>query len=151
MISDHDILEAVSSAVGSGRGVAIPVSGRSMGPNFASVRDIVVEPFDPSAIRLGNIIAFQRGGRWVVHRVMWKLRRAAGAFCITKGDNLCKLDRPYVRASEIKGIVAGLDTNGGVVNLKCTARRLAGWYTVMRGWLTVGRSFLRASRHSTRS
>lgn len=151
MISDQELLEVLAGALRNGRGVAVPVSGSSMGPDFASVRDIVVEPFAPSAIRLGSIIAFQRNGRWIVHRVMWKFRRTADPFCITKGDRLRALDRPFVKASEIKGIVVGLVTNDGdTISLTSTPRRLAGRCLVMRGWLTVGLWSLLAFRPLSR-
>lgn len=147
MISNQEILETLSGAVESRRGIALPASGRSMGPEFATARDIVVEPFIPSAVRVGSIIVFQRNERWIVHRVMWKLRAETGAFCITKGDSARQLDQPYVKASEIKGLVVGLNTNNHIaVDLTSRLRRLGGLAMVLRGWLIVGLFRLLRSR-----
>jgi len=147
IISDQEILEALASAVRMRGRVSIPASGRSMGPEFSTLRDIVVEPFSPSAIRPGSIVVFQREGRWIVHRVMWKFGKAAGPFCITKGDNVGQLDHPYVQASEIQGLVVGLQTNDGVaINLTSPYRRLASVMRVARGWVSLGLARVLASR-----
>ena len=118
-----------------------------MGPEFATLRDIVVEPFNPSAIRWGSIVVFQREGRWIVHRVMWKFGKAAGPFCITKGDQVGQLDQPYVQASEIQGLVVGLHTNDGVaIDLTSLRQRLAGVIRVARGWVSLGLARVRGTR-----
>lgn len=146
-ITDQEVLEALSDAVRIGNGVRIPVSGRSMGPGFASVSDIVVEPFNPATVSLGSIIVFLRGGRWIVHRVIWKFGRRADAFCITKGDNLVQIDRPYVKASEIQGTVVGLGTRqGAAIDLTSGIRRWTAALAAMRGWLAVGLSGRRKPR-----
>lgn len=137
-ITDQDLLDTLSDAVRAGKSVRIPVSGRSMGTGFSLVTHIAVEPFAPAAVRIGDVIVFQRDGRWIVHRVLWKFGPGADAFCITKGDGLGEVDRPYVKASDIRGTVGGLITRKGAsIDLASVPRRVAGVLAAMRGWLAV--------------
>lgn len=132
MITNHDVLELLSVAVQSGRDVRIPVSGRSMGPAFGSVCEVVVRPVVPSCLTLGSIIVFQRNDQWIVHRIMWKSR---GQF-ILKGDGLRQLDQPRVMLTEIKGLVVGLVLEDGTtVNLCSVRARVRGVLRVVRGWI----------------
>lgn len=131
MITNHDILELLSDAVQTGTGVRIPVAGRSMGPTFAEVTEIVVKPAIPAQLRVGHIVVVQRNGLWVVHRIMW---RCGGRF-ITKGDGLGQLDRPWVVGEAIKGVVVGLGMKEGSTYDLCTFRaRVKGLISVLRGW-----------------
>lgn len=131
MITNHDILDLLADAVQSGAGVRIPVTGRSMGPAFAQVTEIVVKPAIPSQLKVGHIVVVQRDGLWVVHRIMWRRR---GRF-ITKGDGLGQLDRPWVVGEAIKGVVVGLGLKDGSTCDLCTVRsRLKGLASVLKGW-----------------
>lgn len=111
MITNDDILGLLSEAIQSWPGVRIPVSGRSMGPAFEHVTDIMVVPCGAASIRLGSLVVFQRGGLWVVHRVVGTTK--GGATYLTKGDGLDHLDAPAVRPDEIRGIVIGLGFGDG--------------------------------------
>lgn len=151
MISDQELLEAVAGAVGRGSTIAIPVSGRSMGAEFAKARNIFIQPFNPSAVRLGSVIVFARNGRWIVHRVMWKSGQGKNAFYITKGDNAGQMDHPYVPTSDVQGLVTGVEMPEGVTfNLASTRRRWVGLMIVARGWLSMGISRCCRSRPSSR-
>lgn len=134
MITNHDILGLLSDAVQLSAGVRIPVAGRSMGPAFASVSEIVVKPVIPSKLRVGDIVVVQRDGHWVVHRIMWRL----GDRFITKGDGLSQLDRPRVISAEIKGVVVGLGMKDGSTCDLCTFRaRVKGVISVLKGWASL--------------
>ena len=137
MITNSDILDLLSSAVQSGAGVRLAVSGRSMGPAFDSVSEIVVKPAIPAKLRVGEIVVVQRDGHWVVHRIMWHL----GDRFITKGDGLSQLDRPRVIRTEIKGVVVGLGMKDGSTRNLCTFRvRVKGLISVMKGWASLWRT-----------
>ncbi len=134
MVTNDDILELLSEAVQSGKEVHVPVSGRSMGPAFNSVSGIIVRSVVPEKLRLGDIVVVQRDGRWVVHRIMWRLR---GRF-ITKGDGLGYLDRPRVTLAEVQGRVVGLVLNDGTtIPLDTFKARCGGVIKVLRGWLNL--------------
>ncbi len=136
MITNSDILDLLSDAVQTGTGVRLAVSGRSMGPSFASVSDIQVIPCELSCIPLGRLVVFQRGGKWVAHRVMWRRGGEDGSVYLTKGDGLAKMDQPAVQSSEIKGMVSSLGYKDGTIVdlLSFPARLQAGWI-VSRYWL----------------
>jgi hypothetical protein len=134
VIPNDDILELLTDVVKSGPGVHIPVSGRSMGPYYESVSGIIVRAVEPGKLRIGDIVVAQRDGRWVVHRVMWKVH---GRF-ITKGDGLGQLDRPRLNQAEVRGRVAGLVLNDGTtIQLDTFKARCRGVVKVLRGWLNL--------------
>jgi hypothetical protein len=136
MITNSDILDLLSDAVQSGVGVRIAVSGRSMGPSYASVSDIQVVPCEASCLPLGRLVVFQRGGKWVVHRVMWRRGGEEGVVYLTKGDGLAQMDQPAVQSSEIKGMVSSLGyKDGTIVNLLSFPVRLQAKWIVSRFWL----------------
>lgn len=131
MITNHDILDLLADAVQSGAGVRIPVTGRSMGPAFASVSEIVVRPAAPPKLSIGQIVVVQREAHWVVHRLMWR----RGGCYITKGDGLGQLDRPWVAGAAIKGVVVALGLKDGrTVDLLSIRARMRGLISVMKGW-----------------
>lgn len=131
MLSNGDILGLLSDVIQSRPGVRIPVSGKSMGPAFAQVSDIMVKIPGRDAIRPGALVVFQRGGLWVVHRVVGKARGGAGY--LTKGDGLDRLDEPSIHPDEIKGIVVGFGlSDGGFVDLCSPGSRLKAWMRVVR-------------------
>ena len=145
MITNDDVLALLADVVHSGSGVRIPVSGRSMGPAYALVSDIQVVPCEPSSITPGRLVVFQRNGKWVVHRVMRRMRGSDGEVCFTKGDGVAQLDRPCVQASEIKGVVSVLRfKDGSSLDLLAFPSRLRAWWIVTRFWM--GRFILPTGR-----
>lgn len=141
MIANEDILELLSEAVTrQGEGIWVRVSGRSMGPAFASVTDIRVVADDPLNITPGRLVVFQRDGQWIVHRVMRRTVDADGVVYQVKGDGLAMPDQPDVWSDEIKGVVASIRfVNGAVGELGTFRSRLLAWMLVrrfrMRQWL----------------
>lgn len=140
MIANDEILALLADVVHSGSGVRISVSGRSMGPAFASVVEIQVVSCDSSSIKPGQLVVFQRDGHWIVHRVMGSLRGADGPAYLTKGDGLAQLDHPAVQLSEIKGVVTCLGfQDGSSMDLLTFPLRLHSWWIVIR--FRLGRLF----------
>lgn len=133
MITNDDILDLLATAVHSGAGVRLAVSGRSMGPAYSEVVDIQVVPCEPSSITPGRLVVFQRDGRWVVHRVMRRIGAGEDIAYLTKGDGLAQPDQPVVLAREVKGMVSGLGLkNGATVDLCMLASRIKAWWIVVR-------------------
>ncbi len=145
MITNDDILDLLSSAIQSGDGVRLAVSGRSMGPAYAAVSEIQVTPCEPASITLGRLVVFQRDGRWVVHRVMRRRRGLDGTVYLTKGDGLARLDLPAVKSSDIKGVVSSLGLkDGSRVDLLSFLSRVQSVWLVIRYW--IGRVILPTGR-----
>jgi hypothetical protein len=77
----------------SGETVRFQVRGHSMWPTIPSHSRIEVRPSEAAEIRVGQIAAFERQGRVIVHRV-----RAVSAECIElAGDALKKGDGSVAR------------------------------------------------------
>lgn len=139
MITDDEILGVLAATIQSGNGVRVPVSGRSMGPRFISVTDILVVPASANLLRPGALIVFQRDGRWAVHRVMRRIAGPDGESYLTKGDGLVQPDQPPVRPEEIKGVVVELGfENLRRVSLLSPWARLKARCIVVR-WFVLGR------------
>jgi hypothetical protein len=78
----------------SGETVRFQVRGHSMWPSIPSHSRIEVRPSEAAEIQVGQIAAFERQGRVIVHRV-----RAVSAECIElAGDALKKGDGSVARA-----------------------------------------------------
>ena len=63
------------------------VTGGSMEPNIHKGALVLVQPVDPSAIKVGDVITFQQYGQTTTHRVIAIGQNTAGALVFkTKGD-----------------------------------------------------------------
>ena len=63
--------------------VELEVTGGSMAPAIRSHDRVVLEPLDPSGVRLGDIVAIEPApGRMTIHRVV----RWSGEDVVTRGD-----------------------------------------------------------------
>ena len=133
MPSDSVILEALTEAIRSGRRVAVPVAGTSMGEPFRRADAVVIQ--SAAAVRLfpGMIVVFQRDNRWIAHRAVWVYGRSSEYLCITKGDRIPALDRPFVRKEEGVGVVVEIRLGSRVWDLTSPASRVAGIWKVVIG------------------
>jgi hypothetical protein len=78
----------------SGQTVRFRARGHSMWPSIPSRSEIEVRPHEAAALRVGQIGAFERDGRVVVHRV----RAVAAGHIEFAGDALERGDAPVERA-----------------------------------------------------
>jgi hypothetical protein len=68
-----------------GRATSLEIEGTSMEPLLVAGETVRVEPCRPEDLRVGDLVAFERDGRVILHRV---LRRGARTGDVTeKGDN----------------------------------------------------------------
>lgn len=102
-----DILDTLEIVLRQGRQISHPLSGLSMGVQFAATDGVVIQYEDASKLRPGMIIVYRRGDRWIVHRIVWVFGKGAGSLCVTKGDSVNWLDRPFVSRNEYVGLVIG--------------------------------------------
>ena len=149
--SDRDILETLAAAMQSGRRLAIPAAGSSMGPAFREADAIVVQSADAVRVFPGRVIVYQRKDRWIAHRVVWVFRAASEQLCVTKGDGVGALDRPFVRKGECVGVVVAIQRGSRTRDLttpfECACGLgkvvvgLAGMllYGAVRRWRAIGR------------
>jgi hypothetical protein len=78
----------------SGQTVRFRARGHSMWPSITSSSEIEVRPLEATALRVGQIAAFERQGRVVVHRV----RAVAAGHIEFAGDALERGDGPVEHA-----------------------------------------------------
>lgn len=57
--------------------------------------------------------------------------------CVTKGDGGPGIDRPFVRAEELVGVVVGVVHEGSIVDLTRIGKRLEGIWIVVRGLMAM--------------
>ena len=69
-----------------GRSTVLRVSGRSMYPFLVPGQRVLLEPTGACSLRRGDLVAFERGGRVVLHRVLG-VNEATGRVT-EKGDNV---------------------------------------------------------------
>ena len=151
MITNSDIIDLLADMLRSGQDIRIAVTGRSMGPSFSSVCDLVVRQPDDAAIHAGSLIVFPLNCGWAAHRVLAVRRHVGEIEYLTKGDGLRQLDRPYVKAGDIKGVVVGLGLESGAsVDLLSIQSRISARLAVARAWVGLGlRYVLRIDRQSS--
>ncbi|MEN4011560.1 MAG: signal peptidase I [Chloroflexota bacterium] len=81
------------------------VSGFSMKPAFVAGDLVLITPIEAQEVRMGDVIQFQRGGSFVVHRVIEIREQDGQRVFITQGDNNNVQDEP-VPQSILRGKVA---------------------------------------------
>jgi signal peptidase I len=127
------------------------VRGSSMRPWLRGGEMVEVRQASPAEVRLGEVVAFARGGGLFVHRVIGKSRRDGEILLITKGDAFPDADSP-VCETELLGRVTGVARHGGMVSTEtlpqqAVGRLLACVSATARWWYPGGRAarrFLRA-------
>lgn len=86
-------------------GYAYPVKGKSMFPTLREGDVVFVTPSTTSDVRIGQIIVYQRGEIYVVHRVVDKFNRGGEVLLKTQGDNNPVPDTVLISNNMLKGIV----------------------------------------------
>jgi signal peptidase I len=124
----------------------LTVSGRSMAPLIRPKDWVLVSTAAEGQIGSGDVVAFRRDNRLVVHRVLKKSLTAKGVYFIEKGDNLekCRL----VNADKIIGKVTVVKRNGKIFDLTTPLNRpiclvLSAWFY----WTSVIVVILKSSTH----
>lgn len=75
----------VIERLSAGRETALRISGQSMSPYLIPGQTVLIEPCDARSLRPGHLVAFEREGRIVLHRVL-SVNAVTGKV-IEKGDN----------------------------------------------------------------
>lgn len=102
---DGDIFfEQIKSVLAEGESVRINVTGHSMDPTFKDgVDQIVISPFDPDSLSVGDVVMFDRGDTICVHRIV--SRDADNLVIRGDGNSLNALERATV--SDVIALVTG--------------------------------------------
>jgi hypothetical protein len=93
---------------------SLRVQGSSMLPAICPGDEVEIQSCNSGECEIGDVVAFSRGGRLFVHRV---IGRDSGGNLLTQGDAILAPDAP-VCADEYLGRVAGLERDGQAVPIK---------------------------------
>ena len=120
------VLDALRAVLRERGEVVVPPAGFSMGGRYLRADGLVLQPLQGS-VRWGEVVAFARGDRWVLHRVV----AVCGDRVWTKGDALATLDDPPVARSALEArLVARMQAGR-----RCPETRwYAAWALLRGGW-----------------
>jgi signal peptidase I len=146
--TDTEILETLAAAVESGRRIWVRPAGVSMGPAFHKADAVAVESARVFRLQPGRIVVYQRSNRWVAHRIVWVFGSRSPYRCITKGDGLPHLDRPFVSRQEWIGMVTAVRHGTRIRNLNGLVERIRGIFRIVAGlaWIPINNLRQRQAR-----
>ena len=126
MTKNGVILEVMRGHLRARGELVVSPAGFSMGRRYRGVEGLVFRPV-PSRLRVGDVVAFARGDRWVVHRIL----AVRGEHVLTKGDALSALDDPDPARHEVEAVLVARVVKGR----RLKEGRLYAWFAVLCGWL----------------
>lgn len=110
-MTDPLAFEALASLLEAGRPCEVPVWGRSMHPFLKAGDRLQLCRVGPEHLGLGDLIAFRREDRLIVHRFAGSLRQDGALWLRQKGDNLPGFS--LIPAEDLVGRVALVEGPGG--------------------------------------
>lgn len=123
MTDDALVLDALRAVLRERGEVVVPPTGFSMGSRYLCSDGLVLQPpRDP--IRIGDVVAFARGSRWVLHRVV----AIRGDRVVTQGDALGVADDPPVPRDRVEAVLVARVCG----NRRVPESRLHAWWAVVR-------------------
>lgn len=127
--STADVPSDISTKIRSLGSVYLRVLGRSMIPWIRSGDLVFIEKSDFASLSAGDIILFERGGRFFVHRIVGHAEALpagkSAPLLITKGDALDGEDAP-VSAVEFLGRVTRIYRGSHHINLESLTQLFLG-------------------------
>jgi hypothetical protein len=112
-----------------------PVAGRSMWPFLRPGDEVEVE-FRPR-FGVGDVVVFELGGRFVVHRVVGRRAGVVADRYRLKGDNLLRFDGGWIRADALLGRVRAVRRGARVLRCRFLLARpwsqLVAFYSFLVG------------------
>lgn len=90
LILESDKRDLVLALLSDGKEVRLKMQGNSMFPTIKSSEFTVIEPIDLTTLKVGQVIVFKDGKRWVAHRLIQKKNERF----ITQGDSMISPDLP---------------------------------------------------------
>jgi hypothetical protein len=109
---EEDELRSVGHALlREGRSVRMRLGGYSMWPSMlpGDVGTIVPEPIQD--LHQGNVVVFDRGDKWVAHRLVAIDKSPTGIVLTTQGDSIPYPDEPF-REDTYRGVVRSVARGG---------------------------------------
>jgi len=124
-----DFTSEISSKIRSQGSVCLRVLGGSMTPWIRSGDLVFIKRFDFARLSVGNVILFERDGRFFVHRIIKRIRPASAGkdalLLITKGDALDGEDFP-ISPAEFLGRATRIHRKHRHIDLESFTRMFLG-------------------------
>ena len=123
MVDDALVLDALRAVLQERGEVVVPPAGYSMGARYRRAEGLVLRPpRDP--VRVGEVVAYARGARWVLHRVL----SVRDGQLLTQGDALGVADEPRVPRDCVEAVLVARICG----NRRVEESRLHAWWAVAR-------------------
>ena len=113
----------------------INAAGASMHPTIAGGSRVLLS-FSATP-RLGDVVLFERDGRAILHRIVWRRGHAV----VTRGDS-CSSPEPPMALSEVRAVALAVDDGSAVHSLVWTSR--FGVRACLRGFAARARALVRS-------
>lgn len=90
LVKNGELLILIEESIREGKSVSLTVKGNSMSPLLKDGKDVVkLVPFRPEDIKIGDVILFRYGTRFLLHRIIsMDASNYEDPVIITKGDAL---------------------------------------------------------------
>lgn len=122
-----------------GKALRFQAHGASMVPLVRDGDVLLVQPIEPAALRMGDVILFgTEPGRVVVHRVIRCVARPEGRRFTVQGDAVARPDGT-IPAAQVYGRVAVIERDGVEIDMGASAMRLLGRMAALRSRWCLGR------------
>jgi len=117
VLGSEELLTLGRGLLAEGKEIRMRMGGHSMFPFLlpGDVASIVSVPF--SDLCVGEVVVFDRGDRWVAHRLILIKETDKGVRYITQGDSCLRMDRPFGH-EHLMGRVTAVLRNGRIIPVK---------------------------------
>ncbi len=123
-----DFTRICEEVIAEGNKLKFLVSGGSMRPFLRSGDTVLVEPFDLSAVKAGDIVFYKTAnGKLRVHRVIRRPKQRQETVLLTKGDALFQADPP-VLYKEVLGKVIAIERKGRYKSLDGGTNKILNYF-----------------------
>lgn len=123
MVDDAVVLDALRAVLQERGEVVVPPAGYSMGGRYRRAEGLVLHP-PRGPVRVGEVVAYARGARWVLHRVL----SVRGDLLLTQGDALGVADAPQVPRDRVEAVLVARICG----KRRVAESRLHAWWAVAR-------------------
>jgi len=122
---DSDLLKTRQEVLGKGSTFRFRALGGSMFPFIRPGDLLTTKAVDPTDLLIGEVLLYQREGRFFVHRLIKKKIVDETPLFVTHGDHLPFSD-PTVLSSQILGKVICVERRGRLIHLDTPFQRMCG-------------------------
>ena len=114
VLSSEELLTIGKGLLAEGKEIKMRMGGHSMFPFLlpGDVASIISKPI--SNLCVGDVVVFDRGDRWVAHRLIRMEDTDEGVRYITQGDSCLRMDIPFGN-EHLMGHVTAVFRNGHVI------------------------------------